>query len=106
MRIGYIGQGLSAVGDSRARRGWMCSSGRKCGLRVAPKTSATAVLGGQRFLVPVGDGPGLSLVTVTLRVPMLDSVTDTSSPSASGPTPDGVPVAITSPTSRVITVEM
>jgi hypothetical protein len=36
---------------------------------------------------------------------MLDSVRVTSPPTMSGPTPAGVPVAITSPTSSVITVE-
>jgi hypothetical protein len=45
-----------------------------------------------------------SLMTTRLvSVPMLSIVTDTSSPSLSGPTPAGVPVSRTSPGSSVIT---
>ena len=43
------------------------------------------------------------MTTLLVSVPMDSIVTDTSSPSVSGPTPSGVPVSITSPGSSVIT---
>src|SRR5260370_3305805 len=43
------------------------------------------------------------ITTRLVSVPMLSMVTETSSPSVSGPTPAGVPVSRTSPGSSVIT---
>ena len=43
-----------------------------------------------------------SLITLFERVPMPEISTSTVSPGLSCPTPEGVPVAITSPTSRVM----
>ena len=49
---------------------------------------------------------GRLLEHIGVRVPMLSTVTDTSSPGFIGPTPAGVPVRITSPGSNVITEVM
>src|SRR5882757_862162 len=68
---------------------------------------AARMLGGEsachRFRAPVGDGPGLSLATPTVRVPIRPRVSDTSWPAASGPTPAGVPVAMMSFNARATT---
>ena len=47
--------------------------------------------------------PWSPYLTGLLRVPIPSTVTDTSSPEESGPTPAGVPVSKMSPGSKVIT---
>src|SRR5580700_7381038 len=78
-------------------------------------TAGTALLRRMRHAVPLHQSQGChftnhaydcAAMTGFLRVPMPVTLTSTTSPGASVPTPEGVPVAITSPGSSVITCAM
>ena len=80
-------------------------------VRTLPTCRSPLGEGANRTLTPPGPAPSPArrrgqsrLVTGLVSVPMFSMVTDTSSPSSSGPTPAGVPVSRTSPGSSVITL--